>query len=178
MKQKIELIIRNDIEFQEIIKEMIDNATVQEMKKYRQHYDTSCFEHCYMVSYYCYKICKYLNLDYKSAARAGMVHDLFLYDWREPSTNHRWHAFSHGKVACQKAGEIFELNDIEKDIIENHMWPVTPKLPKYKESYIITLVDKYCAMKETRQGFEKQFVKSRVFRYAMIFVFVILFKKY
>jgi len=28
-------------------------------------------------------ICKKYNLDYASAARAGMVHDLFLYDWRK-----------------------------------------------------------------------------------------------
>ena len=49
------------------------------MKKYKQHYETSTFDHCYMVSYYCYKVCKKLKLDYKSAARAGMLHDFFLY---------------------------------------------------------------------------------------------------
>lgn len=178
MKQKIELEINSCTEFQEIIQELIDNETVQEMKLYRQHYNTSCFEHCYMVSYYCYRLCKKLDLDYKSAARAGMLHDLFLYDWREPSTTHRWHAFTHGKVACKKAEEIFKLNEIEKDIITNHMWPVTPKPPKYKEGFIITLVDKYCAIKESREGFQKQFVKSKMFRYAMMFVFVILFRKY
>ena len=28
------------------------------------------------------------------------------------------------------------------------MWPVTKKFPKYRESYIIVLVDKYCAILE------------------------------
>lgn len=178
MNLKLETKINKDFEFQEIIKEMINNDTVQEMNKYRQHYDTSCYEHCYLVSYYCYKICKKLNLDYISAARAGMVHDLFLYDWRESSTTHRLHAFSHGKVAYNKAKELFEMNSTEKDIIENHMWPVTPKPPKTKEGWIITLVDKYCAVKESKDGFEKQFVKSRVFRFAMILLLVVLFRKY
>ncbi len=178
MNLELEMKINKDTEFQNIIKEIINNNTVQDMHNYRQHYDTSCFEHCYLVSYYCYKICKKLKLDYRSAARAGMVHDLFLYDWREPSTTHRFHAFSHGKVACQNAENFFELNDIEKDIIINHMWPVTPKPPKTKEGWIITVVDKYCAIKESKEGFEKQFVKSKVFRYAMMFLFVTLFRKY
>ena len=46
----------NDVEFQKIIEPLITNETVQQMKNYRQHYDTSCFEHCYMASYYCYSI--------------------------------------------------------------------------------------------------------------------------
>lgn len=69
-------------EFDDIIRNIIENQKVQEMKKYKQHYETSTFDHCYMVSYYCYKVCKKLKLDYKSAARAGMLHDFFLYDWR------------------------------------------------------------------------------------------------
>ena len=178
MKPKIIEKIEQDLEFKEIIRELVENDTVQKMKLYRQHYDTSCFDHCYMVSYYCYKLCKFFRLDYKSAARAGMLHDLFLYDWREPSNTHKWHAFSHGRVACKNAEEIFELNDIEKDIIINHMWPVTPKLPKYKESWMITLVDKYCALKESKEGFQKQIVKTKMFRYAMILIFVFLFRSY
>ena len=42
----------------------------------------------------------------------------------------------------------FDLNDMEKDIIVKHMWPLTIVPPKFKESYIVTLVDKYCATKE------------------------------
>ena len=72
-----------DIEFEQIIEDIINNQTVQKMKNYNQHYDTSCYEHCKNVAYISYKICKKLKLDYKSAARAGMLHDLFLYDWRK-----------------------------------------------------------------------------------------------
>ena len=46
------------------------------------------------------------------------------------------------------AQKLFILNEIEKDIILKHMWPVTFSAPKYLESYIITFVDKYCAIKE------------------------------
>ena len=83
MKKYIEDLLKNDNEFNNIIYPIIKNETVQEMKNYKQHYETSCFEHCLTTSYYCYKICKKFNLDYKSASKAAMLHDLFLYDWRK-----------------------------------------------------------------------------------------------
>ena len=39
-------------------------------------------------------------------------------------------------------------NEVEKDIILKHMWPLTFKLPTYSESYIVTTADKYCATRE------------------------------
>ena len=100
-------------EFDDIIRNIIENQKVQEMKKYKQHYETSTFDHCYMVSYYCYKVCKKLKLDYKSAARAGMLHDFFLYDWRIKNGRKGLHAFTHGKTACKNASELFELSEKE-----------------------------------------------------------------
>ena len=71
------------VEFFNIIDEIIKDNTVQKMRDFRQHCDTSCFNHCLHVAYYSYYIAKKLNLDYKSTARAAMLHDLFLYDWRK-----------------------------------------------------------------------------------------------
>ena len=132
---------KNTQEFDGIIKDIVSNPKVQEMKKYRQHYETSTFDHCYMVSYYCYRVCKKLRLDYKSAARAGMLHDFFLYDWRIRQNDRKgFHGFTHPRTALNNATKIFNLNKKEQDIILKHMWPVTLILPKYKESFIITFV--------------------------------------
>ena len=73
---------QDNIEYIQIILEIFNNSTVQQMDNFRQHYDSTCLEHCLEVSYISYKICKKLGLDYVSAARAGLLHDLFLYDWR------------------------------------------------------------------------------------------------
>ena len=51
--------------------------------------------------------------------------------------------YKEKKTPAQLAEEA-----IEKDIISKHMWPVTFSAPKYLESYTITFVDKYCAVKE------------------------------
>ena len=152
--------ILQDKEYIEIISELLKQDKVLQMKQYRQHHNTSCFDHCLFVSYNTYLICKKHKLDYFSAARAGLLHDLFLYDWRKRENGRKGlHAFTHPKEALKQAKSITKLNSKEQDIIKNHMWPVTPALPKYKETYIITLVDKYFAVAEAFIGKEMKIKK-------------------
>lgn len=151
--------ILKDEEYLSLISDLLRQPKVIQMRQYRQHHNVNCFDHCLFVSYNTYLICKKNNLDYVSAARAGMLHDLFLYDWRKRENGRKGHhAFTHPKEALRQALTITDLNDKEQDIIKNHMWPVTPKFPKYKETYIITLVDKYFAVAEAFINVEKEFV--------------------
>lgn len=169
--------IYNNHEFISIIKDLLENKTVKQMKNYRQHYETSCFDHCLIASYYCYKYCKKFNLDYVSCARAAMLHDLFLYDWRKKQNGRKgFHAFTHPKTAFENASKIINLNKKETDIILKHMWPVTIILPKYRESYILTIVDKYCAINESYQEIYNRFCQKKVFRYAYIFLCLLFFR--
>lgn len=165
-----------DEEFLNIIKDIIENDEVQKMRNYRQHADTSCYEHCYNASYYCYSLCKKFNLDYKSCARATMLHDFYLYDWRVKDKSHKWHAFTHPRKALDKSLSIFDLNETEKDIIINHMWPVTIKLPKTKEALVLTLVDKYCATYETSSYFLKQLKKKPTWQYDYLMLWLVIRK--
>lgn len=155
--------IKQDKEFMEIVGPILKNETVQEMKNYRQHYETSCYDHCFQASYYCYKICKKFKLDYTSAARAAMVHDLFLYDWRKRQPDRKGlHAFTHPRTSYENASKIMELNKLEKDIILKHMWPLTFfKFPLHRESYILTLVDKYCALSESYHEIRSKHEKKK-----------------
>lgn len=177
MKHYIKELIKDDKEFQEIINPLVSNETVQKMKNFRQHYETSCFDHCYAVAYYCYLICKKYNLDYISATRAAMLHDLFLYDWRVKQPGRKGlHAFTHGKIACQNACELFDLNDKEKDMIIKHMWPVTIEFPKSFEGLVLTFVDKYCAMSESFEILKSRLFMKKTFRYAYLFSSFIVLK--
>ncbi len=160
MIRDIEKILKDE-DFIMIISDLLDQEKVQEMKQYRQHYNINCFEHCLFVSYNTYLICKKHHLDYISGARAGMLHDLFLYDWRKRENGRRGlHAYTHPKVALKHASTFLNLNDKEKDMILKHMWPVTPAFPKYKETFVITFVDKYFAVAEafikTKNNKEKE----------------------
>ena len=144
-------IIYQDTEYINLIKDIIENEMVQQMKNYKQHFRVNCFDHCLYVSYNLYQICKKHKLDYISAARAAMVHDLFLYDWRKRQEGRKGlHAFTHAKTAYENASKIFDLNDKEKDIIVKHMWPVTLSIPRYKETFWMIYVDKYLAVLERK----------------------------
>lgn len=154
--------IKNNSEFQNIIKDLIQNETVQKMKSYRQHFEINCFEHCLTTAYYCYTLCKKWHLDYVSVSRATMLHDLFLYDWRKKNNRKGFHAFTHGKLACTNACQLFSLNEKEKNMICSHMWPVTFFcFPKSLEGFILTFVDKYCATMESLSSIYIRFLQSQ-----------------
>lgn len=164
------------IEFNNIIYDIANNPTVLKMKEFKQHYNCSCYEHCLSVAYYSYLICKKLHLDYVSMAKAAMLHDLFLYDWRVRQPDRKGlHAFRHPYLAYENASKLFTLNKKEKDIIIKHMWPVTIIPPRYIESFIITLVDKYCALKEGFDYYSEKATSRKFMRYAsflLLFAFV------
>jgi uncharacterized protein len=80
------------------------------------------------------------------------MHDLFYYDRKEyNSTKVKGqvsHSRKHSLEASANAAEITAISKLERDMIEKHMWPMTRPKPSYKETYIITIIDKYCAVLE------------------------------
>lgn len=141
-------------DYYDCIADLLELDEIKRLDDFEQHCHTSRLQHSLNVSYYSFLVCKVLGLDYRSAARGGLLHDLFLYDWRTVrDKTPQNHACWHPKVALDNAKKICNLNKIEKDIIVKHMWPVTIRLPRYAESYIITFVDKYCATAEVAKYF-------------------------
>jgi len=138
----------NGVDFMDCIKDLLELEDVKNLDQYMQHLKTSRLQHSINVSYYTYWICKKLNWDYRSAARGGLLHDLYLYDWRTERQPEGNHIKAHPIVALRTAQKNVELNDIEIDSIINHMWPVTFGLPRYKESMLLTFVDKYVTILE------------------------------
>ncbi len=133
----------NAVEFHDCVNDLLQLEDVQKLDDFSQHMNTSRLQHSINVSYYSYLMCKFLHFDYRSAARAGLLHDLYLYDWRVEQRA-LYHAGYHPKEALKNARVLVDLNKIEADAIVKHMWPLTPSLPRYKESFIVTLADKYC----------------------------------
>lgn len=139
---------RKDEEYMSYIKDLIFRDEVQKLKEFTQHHYTTRLEHSISVSYKSYKLAKRWNGDARATARAGLLHDLFYYDWRTTKFDEGTHAYMHPRIAAKNAEKLTELSDLERDIIIKHMWLATVAFPKYKESYIVTLVDKYCACQE------------------------------
>lgn len=145
------------------IKEICKTKKVGDMRYYVQHGETSTFEHCVAVSYTAYWLhqrffhCK----DVDSLIRGGLLHDFYLYDWhnREDKRN-ALHGFYHPGIALRNARQYFKLTEVEEDIIEKHMWPMTVmKTPKYKETFVVCIADKICSTAETLHHPVKVYLK-------------------
>lgn len=163
LSETIESILSNrkpaEQEYMNIVSDILEHNVFMELKNYF-HHNSSIYEHVKVVSYVSYRICKMLNLDYRSAARGGLLHDFFLYDWRnhdEPDlAKEKYHGMAHPKIALDNSMKHFALNDIEKDIIVKHMWPLTFIPPKYQESFVVTFADKYISSKEFIDEFRRK----------------------
>lgn len=139
-----------DTDYLECVYDILDNPVFQSMEQYIQHGNTSCRKHCIQVSYLSYRICRKRGWDYRSAARAGLLHDLFLYDWHTHAreTGNHFHGFTHPRIALRNAARYFTLTEMEEDIILRHMWPLTPIPPKSREGFVIVYADKFCSSGE------------------------------
>ena len=111
-------------------KSIILSPEAQAMKQFTQHGETTV-------------------VDKDSLVRGALLHDYFLYDWHVKDKSRRFHGFTHASVAAANASRDFELNDIERDIIAKHMFPLTPFPPMHREGFIVSLADKWCALAET-----------------------------
>lgn len=136
-------------EFYACIEDLIDSPSVQAMEDISQHAGgVSCLDHCIFVSYLSFVLCRRWGLDARSAARAGLLHDLYLCDWKTTDVGLFERLLIHPRMALKNA-EQFGLSDLERDIILNHMWPVTLRqIPRRRESAVVNLADKLCATAE------------------------------
>lgn len=145
---------------------LLEHERVQKLASIPHHIHSNRLEHSINVSYTSYKIAKKLGWDARSTARAGLLHDLFYYDWRTTKFK-KSHAWVHPRLAVRNARKITSLNKLEEDIIVKHMWGATIAPPRYKESYIVTMVDKYWAVKEATAPLRKK-VKTKLFHRKML----------
>ena len=139
-------------EFRNIVKEIVKNDKFKKMREIKQHRFTNCYNHSINVATKCFIFAKKRNIkiDVPSLVRGALLHDFYLYDWREDKLKHKGHLYEHPQVSFENATKEFgDLNEIEKDIILSHMWPINLfKFPKYKESFLVCFSDKICAAKE------------------------------
>jgi uncharacterized protein len=145
-----------DRHFLECVLDVASHERVQSIRAFMHHGTTSCFEHCFHVSYVSFRICRKLGFDVRSAARGAMLHDFFLYDWHVTKSDIGLHGFRHAELALKNAMRFFCLNDIEKNIIRRHMWPLTITPPRYRESFVVAMIDKYCTVAEVFRIGEKK----------------------
>lgn len=135
-------------EYYACVHDLLDDRSVLSLSEFRHHIGTTRFQHSLNVSYYNFLLCRFFHLNARSAARAGLLHDLFFYNRKTHEKIANSHPAEHANIAFYNASQMFPLNELESDMIINHMWPMTRTLPRHRETFMITIVDKFCAVAE------------------------------
>jgi uncharacterized protein len=141
-----------DKEYYEIIKDILNHEEFQKRKTYKHHGSITVYDHSLKVSLLAYKLSKkWKTMDSKSVAIGGLLHDFYDKPWQEVKENKPFfqkHGFVHANQALKNAEYYFPeyMNKKIENIIERHMFPLNKIPPKYKEAWLITLVDKWVSL--------------------------------
>ena len=138
----------NRAAFAACVAPLLGTPAVQQLRQFHQHTAaTTRLDHCMTVAYFSFTVCRRFGLDYRAAARGGLLHDLYAENWpgSDGGALSRWR--THPAAALENA-RVFGLSDKEADIIVKHMWPLTLTPPRYRESFVVSCADKAAAILE------------------------------
>lgn len=155
----------NDLEFNCLIKSIINNQEYQKTKSICHHGITR-YNHSMRVAYYTYKITKLLHLDYEDSTKAALLHDFFTDEVSNKNIVARLR--QHPDCAVKNATKYFDLNEKQIDIIKTHMFPVTFTPPKYLESWIVDIVDDVAAIYEEGYNISTKFNTATTFLFILV----------
>lgn len=139
------------LEMCQLGEDVLDSEQMQSLRNFMQHGSVTRYEHSLSVCYLALRIADRfkIQVDRRSMVRGALLHDFYMYDWYDPKNLRPLHGFTHAKEALHTAEAIFELNEIESDVIKKHMFPLNIALPRYKETVIVSLADKVSATLES-----------------------------
>lgn len=146
-----------DQEYYEIIKDILEHDEFQKRKDYQHHGKITVYDHSLNVSYLAYKISKKIKIiDSESVAIGGLLHDFYYEPWQTRTDKQpllKKHGFVHANEALQNSRTHFPnyMNERIENIIERHMFPLNKIPPKYKEGWLIVLVDKWVSIEALAQ---------------------------
>lgn len=141
-----------DKEYYSIVKDILEHEEFQNRKKYKHHGEITVYDHSLKVSQIAYKISKkWKTFDSKSIAIGGLLHDFYDKPWqdnKEKKPFFQKHGFVHAHQALLNANKYFPdyMNEKIENIIERHMFPLNKIPPKYREAWLITMIDKYVSL--------------------------------
>lgn len=133
--------IKKQVEFNNIISDILKNEEIIGLR-YEYHHGISRLDHSLNVARLTFNMCKLFKIEkIEEVTRAALLHDF--YKTGEDSSFR-----GHPITAVNNAKRVFNVNDMQADIIYNHMFPATLRVPKYKETWIVTTADKLVAINE------------------------------
>ena len=112
------------------------------------------------MSYTAFRLARRFGWDERAAARAGLLHDLYLYDPADRSAHPGNQCFDHPVAALRNAKALCpDLTEREANAILTHMFPLSAHLPRCREAAVVNLADKICATIEVAHLYRTRFIQ-------------------
>lgn len=150
-----------------IVKDVVLSEEFNIRKNFMHHDNETLYEHLIKVSIRAYYLSKKFKCDINVSTIAGLLHDFYSEAWqysdslknidskysnslrnKTKKTFFKKHGFIHGIDASNNVKNYYKnIDDIKiHDAIMKHMFPLSiftsKKIPRYKESWIVSLSDK------------------------------------
>lgn len=126
--------------FDSCVQDIVENEQFNKLKK-ELHHGITRYEHSYRVAKWTYKIGKLFKMKNNiNTTRAALLHDFYVN--KNLVGNSVQKLGRHPEVALKNSLKYYDLDNIQQDIIKTHMFPCNFTIPKYKESWLVSMVDK------------------------------------
>ena len=153
------------LEFCNLIDNIINNDNFKALDN-ELHHGISRYDHSIRVAKATYFVGKRLHLKkLDETVKAAVLHDYYL-DKDLPEFNAKEKLKEHPIAACENAIRDFDVNSFQQNIIKTHMFPICKEMPKYKESLLVSTMDKCVAAYEMYK-----FKFSLIFTVWALFIF-------
>lgn len=145
----MDITVSGDIEqeFLALVRDILEDTEFQKLSLYRQHRKTTRLMHSINVSYISWLIARKLGWDATAAARAGLLHDFFLYAYGEDTPSGKLMAFDHPRTAAKNSAERFDIprRSVRQSCPTCSLWGLCPPAERPGCS---RFTDKVCASVE------------------------------
>lgn len=139
---KKRMIKRSIKDFGTIVEDILSNDKFQKLNN-ELHHGISRFSHSRRVASLTYRFAKLFHMkNIEAMTRAALLHDFYLDNEFINNENSAKKLSAHPILAYENASQYYELGDLEENIIKSHMFPLKGDVPVYKESYIVSTIDK------------------------------------
>lgn len=164
------------LSFEAVTADILTHPLFEQSRQFVHHgAENSVYDHSVAVAQMAFRMACTMNWTEEetiSVTRAALLHDFFGYDWHDAwfkrflSHYHgirrftHMHGFVHGILAAKRASRYFALTDRQRDAIATHMFPLTPRMPRSKEGWVVTAADKAVAAREMTRCVYRAAVRS------------------
>lgn len=136
---------------EDLYQTFLNDEKILRMKDISMHRGSNCYEHSFKVAKKAIeKAINMKDVNLEVVLLGAILHDYYLYDWRNDRSKLKKHGQNHPGIAIENAVRDFNISEEVKKVIKTHMWPINIKqFPNTKEAKIVSLADKAVTIGES-----------------------------